>query len=146
MSFERPRKTFQKAWRNAAPSASPSGDFEEGRAQVAAELVPVRDALPRLLQQLVAAHRQLGLVLVRPALDLLFGHLGVELDSPGAIAEAERLRADRAPCQLDGAGRDPMRVVVPLERLEPLGQAAEQLVVACLLRQLDRVPADLGLG
>ena len=79
-------------------------------------------------------------------LDLVLGHLGVELDAPRAVAEPEGLSADLAPGQLHPAGGDGVGVVVPLEALEPLRESAEHGVVARFIRQLDRMPADLGLG
>ena len=78
---------------------------------------------PRLRQHRLASDRYLGLVLVHPTLDLLRGHLGVELDPPDALAEPERLRAERARRELDSARGNRVRVVVPLEGVEALREA-----------------------
>ena len=45
-----------------------------------------------------------------------------------------------------GPGRHAVRVVVPLERVEALGHAAQHRIVGGSFRQLDGKPADLGLA
>ena len=69
----------------------------------------------------------------------------MELDAP-RTAEPERLRADRAAGQLDGPLREVVRVVVPLEGVEPLRQGCRDRIAGAALGQLDLEPADLGLG
>src|SRR6266540_3979962 len=93
------------------------GDGEERAAEVATERRPVADPLARLLRQTGRARVRLVL---DPAQCLRTGHLGVELDPPGPVAEPERLGADRAACELDGPRRETVRVVVPLEGVETL--------------------------
>ena len=84
-------------------------------------------------------------VLREPLLDLFDSNLGVELDSP-RVSDAERLRADTAAGQLHGACRERMRVVVPLERVESLGQGRRNGIGSSGVGELDRIPADLRLG
>ena len=55
------------------------------------------------------------------------------------------LRADAAPRELDRSRGKVVRVVVPLERVEALGQTTEEGVACCSLGRLDRVPPDLEL-
>ena len=69
----------------------------------------------------------------------------MELHAPDAVAEPERLRARRAPCELDRACGHAVGVVVPLEGVEALRERAEDGILARGVGQLDLVPADLGL-
>src|SRR3954453_11945668 len=56
----------------------------------------------------------------------------MELHAPGAVAEPERLRAQLVARELDGAGGEVVRVVVPLERVEARRQPAEEGIVVGL--------------
>src|SRR6266508_6712725 len=105
-------------------NSRPLGHFDEGAAQAAPELVPLADPRLGVGGQLGAINvaRQLVLVL-EPEADRLQGHLGMALDAPGRLAEPERLVAARAARELDGSGRNVVRVVVPVEGVEALGQA-----------------------
>ena len=108
------------------------------------ELVPVLDSLAGRRPQ----RRWVGdvvRILRQPRLDLVASDLRVELDAP-RTAEPERLRADRAAGQLDGPLREVVRVVVPLEGVEPLRQGCRDRIAGTALGQLDLEPADLGLG
>ena len=68
----------------------------------------------------------------------------MELHAPARVAEAERLCARLAARKLDRARREPIGVVVPLQRLERAGQRAENRVRGSVIGELDAVPADLG--
>ena len=84
-------------------------------------------------------------ILADPRFHLFGAHLRVKLHAPG-VPEPERLRADAAARQLDGPGRERVRVVVPLEGVEPLGQRSRDRIVRRGRRALDRKPADLRLA
>ena len=120
-------------------------DREEAVAERLAECVPLLDVLGGLGREGLPGP-DLVWAIGDPALDLRPGHLGVKLDPPGPVAQPERLRADAAPRKLDGACGKTVRVVVPLEGEEAVREPAEDRIVACFPGQLDRGPADLGLG
>src|SRR3954454_3877193 len=149
-SSEPRSRTFQPACRNAAASANASasggtrehalGGSDERVAECKAELVPVLDLCRSLRPQRIGILRRI-LRVVDPPEDLGVRHLGMELHGPARLADAICLVAPLVPCQLDPARRDVVRVVVPLERLEPLRQPLEQGIVGA---PFDVLPADLG--
>src|SRR5919201_1280070 len=102
----------------------PLGDVDEGVAERAAQLVPAFDPVPGLSTQSRTVELE-RLVLAQPALDLGQRHLRVKLHAPGAVAEAERLRAHVVARQLDGSRGQAVRVVMPLEGVKPLRQPSE---------------------
>ena len=118
--------------------------LEKGTAEVAPGLVPRRDPRRRLPPQRLGVGDVVG-ILVEPSLHLGARHLGVELDPVRAL-QPERLCAELAPCELDGAGRELVGVVVPLEGVELRLERAQDGIVSRGLRQLDLEPADLGLA
>ena len=65
--------------------------------------------------------------------------------TPHALPEPERLRADRAAGQFDGAVREVVGVVVPLKGVEPRRERRRDRIGGSLGRHLDREPADFGL-
>src|SRR5581483_9911226 len=122
----------------------PLGLGEERATEPASELVPALDPLARLGSKALGVGRRIALV-VDPPLELRFRHLGMELDAPARMAEAKRLQAGVIARECDRAVREPVRVGVPLERLEASRQRPENAIFDRVVRQLDLVPADLGL-
>ena len=113
-----------------------------GNAGVARRLALALAGQRRLVQ---AVGLQLVAALFQPVLDDRLVDLDVELQPPGAPADAEGLARPVAAREQRARRRHVERVVVPLEGREPTGQAAEQRVVPGGRRQRDVVPADLGL-
>src|SRR5206468_657042 len=120
--------------------ASLARGAEEREADLAAELLPRGELGVELVRQ--DRQRPGERAAVRPPCDdLLLARLRVELDAPRALADAERLL-------LVGRGGEARRLLGRLElvrvreqRLEPLGQHAEDCVLAPFLSQRDLVKA-----
>ena len=70
----------------------------------------------------------------------------MELDPPGGLVQAERLGAGLASRKLGAAGRDLVRVGVPLEDGRAWREGAEDGVCPPRRRELDLVPADLRIA
>src|SRR3954447_6827203 len=144
-------RTFHAACRNAAARANASASSgtreralrraQERVAERDAELVPALDPGGNLRAQLggVAADRWI-VGIPEPALELPCGHLRMELHRPARVSEPERLRAALAAVRLDRAAGHAVRVVVPLERLDPLREGVEHRVCG---DALDLDEADL---
>src|SRR5262249_18474025 len=82
-----------------------------------------------------------GAVLADPGLEVLADRLGVKLDTPGAVADTERLQAEFAAAQRNRGPRRDRLVAMPLQCLQPRRQVTQQDVAAGV--QLEVVPTDL---
>src|SRR3954470_12349204 len=86
---------------------------EEPLAESSPDVVPLADVVSRRRDVGLRGERGL-LVGSEPADELLEAHLGVELDAPGGVAEAERLRTDLVASELHRSGWYAGGVFVPL--------------------------------
>ena len=90
--------------------------------------------------------RQLGLALREPAVEHVTGHLGVELDRPGALSQPVGLLRGVASGEQLGVGGKLEGVVVPLEGVDPAGEHADDRVLQPGIIEDDLVPSHLGIG
>ena len=84
---------------------------------------------------------------VEPRKQILARHLRMELQPPrGLPLDAERLHARRRARELHGAGGQRRHVVMPFEQLDRRCERTQDRIRRAGFRDLDVVPADLGLG
>ena len=86
------------------------GDSQEGAAEARAKVAPLVVTSAELGEDLIGVGE--GGVVVQPLLDLTDADLRMELDAPGEVAEAERLRADARARELDSILRNLEGVLV----------------------------------
>ena len=133
------------AGRIAAGRDGPAGldRLEERSAEAAAEVIPAGDPFPGGGAEGLRIG-DIRRLLREPRVHLRLPDLGMELHAPRSL-EPKRLETDAAPRQLDGARREIVRVVMPLEGVEVLGQRGRHWIGGSSLRRFDREPADLRL-